>query len=465
MGPTSRYTPSTMVSTDMQTTRDPQGARARFAVAAVAWLVIATTVVLAMETSYRSTAVGNQAQLIVAEQARMFGMLALQMKSLQTNAAGSALARERMDVFTRQMEKSSRTPEDKVRLAILAGENVGTDAALTRLEELEQSNKSPEIALDIKTLRTLYNDGRDAVDSTLQDRMIGRYGFLGRLAFAYGVAAGTEPRKSLESQAFRFVLRVSLLVLVFAAIFGVSLCLFVAACVWFFKGKIQAASIPNTSPLQVFLEAFALYLLLFQISGRLIRLLGGTSVQWTWITLLILPFVAKWITLRMPALKFREAVGWHQGQGFIREFGVGIAGYFAGLPFIAVGCFITFLLIRYSGTQTASPLFQGLNGGPVAIAGLYGLACIFAPIMEETMFRGIFMHHLRQRWSWIVSAPIVSVVFAMLHPQGWVAVPALGSIAIVLAGLREWRGSLIAPMAAHACNNFLALTLALLILK
>jgi len=53
----------------------------------------------------------------------------------------------------------------------------------------------------------------------------------------------------------------------------------------------------------------------------------------------------------------------------------------------------------------------------------------------------------------------------MLHPQGWVAVPALSAIAMVLAALREWRGSLIAPMAAHACNNFLVLTLALLFLR
>jgi len=85
--------------------------------------------------------------------------------------------------------------------------------------------------------------------------------------------------------------------------------------------------------------------------------------------------------------------------------------------------------------------------------------------MEETMFRGIFLHHLRQRWSWIASASVVSLIFAMLHPQGWVAIPALASIAMVLGALREWRGSLIAPMAAHACNNFLALTFALMLFR
>ena len=81
------------------------------------------------------------------------------------------------------------------------------------------------------------------------------------------------------------------------------------------------------------------------------------------------------------------------------------------------------------------------------------------------MFRGLLFHHLRRRWSWALSAVLVSAIFALLHPQGWVAVPALGAIAMVLAALREWRGSLIAPMAAHAFSNFLVLTLALLFLK
>jgi len=53
----------------------------------------------------------------------------------------------------------------------------------------------------------------------------------------------------------------------------------------------------------------------------------------------------------------------------------------------------------------------------------------------------------------------------MVHPQGWIAVPALSAIAMVLAALREWRGSLIAPMAAHALSNFIVLTLALLLLR
>jgi membrane protease YdiL (CAAX protease family) len=88
-----------------------------------------------------------------------------------------------------------------------------------------------------------------------------------------------------------------------------------------------------------------------------------------------------------------------------------------------------------------------------------------APITEEIMFRGVLFHHLRSRWNWLASAAAVSLIFALLHPQGLAAVPALGAIAIVLTYIREWRASLIAPIAAHALNNFLALTTALLLLR
>jgi membrane protease YdiL (CAAX protease family) len=453
-----------MISGDVQPSVPQLQGRSRVRLV-FAWLIIVAIVVLSLRASHRAAESHKEEQLLVAEQTRIFAMLAMQMNSLQTGTNAAAI-HEQMDLVIRQLDNSSRTPEDKIRLSVLAGELVGPDAALQRLAELEQSNPPSEVVLDIQTLRTVYGGaGPDEVGIRLRERLDQRYGYLGRLAFAYGVPKNKEPRKTLEAQALRFTVRASILVLSLAAIALLSLGLFTAACVWFFKGKIQAAAIPNTSTLQVFLEAFALYLLLFQVCGRVIRLFGGVSIHWTWITLLILPVVAKWITVRMPAQEFRAAIGWYRGRGFIRECAIGIAGYFAGLPLVALGCAVTLLLVRYTGTPAASPLINELNSGPIGIIALYALACVFAPIMEETMFRGVFFHHLRQRWSWLVSAAIVSVVFAMLHPQGWIAVPVLASIAIVLAALREWRGSLIAPIAAHACNNFLALTLALWLLR
>ena len=55
------------------------------------------------------------------------------------------------------------------------------------------------------------------------------------------------------------------------------------------------------------------------------------------------------------------------------------------------------------------------------------------------------------------------MIFAAIHPQGWAAIPVLGCIGFNLAMIRQWRGSLIAPIAAHALNNGAILTLLLMI--
>jgi membrane protease YdiL (CAAX protease family) len=79
----------------------------------------------------------------------------------------------------------------------------------------------------------------------------------------------------------------------------------------------------------------------------------------------------------------------------------------------------------------------------------------------------VLYRHMReatQQWafllSFVVSALVVSFVFAVIHPQGFVAVPALMSLALGFTILREWRGSLISCMIAHGMNNALVMSLA-----
>jgi hypothetical protein len=94
---------------------------------------------------------------------------------------------------------------------------------------------------------------------------------------------------------------------------------------------------------------------------------------------------------------------------------------------------------------------------------MLALASGFAPVVEEIMFRGLLFHHLRTRWAWLPAALLTSGIFAALHPQGVAALPALTTIAMVMAALRAWRGSLIAPIAAHALNNGVVLAAFVLI--
>jgi membrane protease YdiL (CAAX protease family) len=96
------------------------------------------------------------------------------------------------------------------------------------------------------------------------------------------------------------------------------------------------------------------------------------------------------------------------------------------------------------------------------------LASVLAPLVEETLFRGILYRQLRDgthRFGYVgsvlASGLATSFVFAAIHPQGWIAVPALMALAMAFTLAREWRGTLLPAMIAHGLNNGL-LTCALI---
>ena len=100
---------------------------------------------------------------------------------------------------------------------------------------------------------------------------------------------------------------------------------------------------------------------------------------------------------------------------------------------------------------------------------LFFLLSVVAPIVEETMFRGVLYRQLREVFGipvigGLTTAVIVSVIFAAIHPQGPFFVPVLSALALGFCLAREWRGSLIPCMVAHGLNNFLVGLLAVFLL-
>lgn len=162
----------------------------------------------------------------------------------------------------------------------------------------------------------------------------------------------------------------------------------------------------------------------------------------------------------------RRRIGWHRGAGFLREAGAGLLGTLVDAALTGSGLLVWWVASTAAGHQRA----PGEGAHPIVVELVRGaapdaavivlLGAVAAPLVEETMFRGVLYGHLREataRWPRVLtvgaSALVSSVVFASLHPQGWTAVPALTGSGIALALVREWRGSLIAPMVAHAVWN------------
>lgn len=242
----------------------------------------------------------------------------------------------------------------------------------------------------------------------------------------------------------------------------------------------------------VYAEAFALWLLLYP---------GLTLLaEWFVPQLEMLPRAAfamllslvalLWPTLRnVPWTEVRSALGWSGGVNPIAEFGAGLLCYVINLPIVFVGCAITFLLLRLQGSLgpvegdgvpdfspgdglPTHPIVRYLTDGDLrGTVQLYVLAALIAPLVEETMFRGLLYRHLRELTagvgrltSFLLSSFVVCLLFAAIHPQGLSAIPVLMALAFGFCLAREWRDSLLPAIFVHALNNATVITIGMLAL-
>jgi membrane protease YdiL (CAAX protease family) len=136
----------------------------------------------------------------------------------------------------------------------------------------------------------------------------------------------------------------------------------------------------------------------------------------------------------------------------------GLGAYVASAPWV----FLISWLAQWAGERffpnVAPPYHPILAAAMSAPAGwarfaLFLLVAVSAPLLEETFFRGILYGALRRRFGVATGILCSAAIFASLHPQvplGFLPIFALGAF---LAGLYEWRRSLIPGMVFHGVNN------------
>jgi membrane protease YdiL (CAAX protease family) len=240
----------------------------------------------------------------------------------------------------------------------------------------------------------------------------------------------------------------------------------------------------------IYAETFALWMLAFMGLEVAADYLPTAMPRLPVLGLAILLSLAvlAWPVLRgISWRQVREDIGWIKGRDWVPEPLVGAACYGMALPLLAVGVFLMLLLLALqhtlSGGSTGVDNFGPTSGAghPIVLAVANAdwwtrfqvllLVAVFAPVIEETMFRGILYRHLREATclarpvlSVLFSATVVSFVFAVIHPQGITAVPPLMALAFSFCLMREWRGSLIGPMVAHGIHNGLLMLILMLML-
>jgi membrane protease YdiL (CAAX protease family) len=371
----------------------------------------------------------------------------------------------------------------------LAGELSDPQKALNELVDLDKKTakyKIPFTEQEVQIERILRQLYRERMERGKQARvqpadrafLIEHLGWFGELAVS---SAGGSPleRQQVLDAAQRTALAFGA-VIVFIVFFGlVGLAGLTVMLILLFlrllRGGLHCGSLHGG----IYAETFAIWMLLFIGLSVSVEFLPQVIPPLSALGIAMLLSLAAlvWPVVRgIPWRQVRAEIGWTAGRRPLLEPLTGLGCYGMGLPLLAVGFGVMLILLalqRLASNQGPGSENFGPTGGaahPIILAMATGdwwmrlqiflVVAVCAPIVEETMFRGVLYRNLREAthrtraiWSVLFSATVVSFIFAVIHPQGLIAVPPLMALSYTFCLTREWRGTLIPSMVAHGTNN------------
>jgi membrane protease YdiL (CAAX protease family) len=393
-----------------------------------------------------------------------------------------------------QNELHRGTPAERLRYIVLAGELAGPGEALKQLGELRDSwdghPPSGDDARAAELLDSLYRDydagkwDAPSLSEDERDELRKELGWFGELALAPAQGPDMAARAAVLREARRTFYVEMGAGLGFFLLAGLGLLVLVVGIAVVWVGLVRPHFAAGSRYGGVYAETFALWIVLYLLLG------AGAKLVPNWrppllvsglIGLLSLAVLA-WPVLRgVPWQRVLQDLGWWAPRDAVLDPLWGVACWVAALPLAFLGGLASQLVLNWYRRTAGDDLFGvPLNPAHPATEWLaYGgtwervqvilLATVFAPLLEETMFRGVLYRHLREvgaKWprvaSFLFSALGASFIFAVIHPQGLLGVPALMALALGFSMARELRGSLLGPMTAHALNNGLVTLLLLL---
>jgi membrane protease YdiL (CAAX protease family) len=402
--------------------------------------------------------------------------------------------------YTQAQTMNVGTVDQRLRFIALAGELAGPNEALKQLQELEQKLdanqvKPTEAQLALmKSLEKLYLDyGRKqfeapSLTAVERDRLRDQLGWFGELALAPAGTLNQAAREEVLAPARRTVFAIGITVGVLFLVGLIGFGALIVFLIFLFVGRLQTGIRLGAPHHAIYAETFALWLLLFVGISLVNALLPAT--RWALlqggVSSLLSLTALLWPVLRgIPWRQVRWEVGLRAGRQPALEPFIGLANYAMALPLVALGLVMTLVLMfmqralqgggnpqdSFAPTDMPShPIFKDIVAGDWGVRlQVLLLASVFAPIVEETMFRGVLYRHLREAsqrlgffWSVVVSSTVAGFLFAVIHPQGLVAIPGLMAVAYGLTLVREWRGTLIPGMVTHGVHNGVLMLFAML---
>jgi membrane protease YdiL (CAAX protease family) len=445
----------------------------------VAWSAIIVVVA--------AVSVGQRVLPLILKRKQRADNVQLPMQYRQYVAVAKHYPSERDKLYNQADSTKPTSEEERLMFVVLTGELKGPKEALERLQELGNPFDDAHVAALLNKLYRDYDAGEYSAPSlTAGERteLHDKLGWFGDLALNPEHAPDEAARAAVLAPAEKaffammgFVLGVMALAVVgsFLLFVMTGLVLLRIAPLHFRTGSRNGG---------IYAETFAVWMVLFlvlELAGAFVamgpyRLLAAGAANLLSLSALAWPVFRgiPWKIVRAEiGLVWKDRTPVRTAIPFtspaLLEPVYGLGAYLATLPLAFVGILLVYGLMQMqkalfgNEVQPTHPIVGEMNA-----AGWWGrlqlilLATVFAPILEETMFRGVLYRHLREVtgkagrfWSVLASACVVSFVFAVIHPQGFVAVPALMALAIGFSLAREWRGTLIPAMVAHGLNNAL----------
>ena len=357
-----------------------------------------------------------------------------------------------------------------------------TEAQAASQRALHQLYPSELEALDDQQARVAAASAASALSASDRDALEASLGWFGRLAV---VGSDTDDRQTRDGLLATATAVAIVMVTVAALAIGAAFVGFaglVLLIVMTFTGRLTSGLGIGRAPHTVYAETFAVWFVLFAGIQELVGLVPGQGLH---MVLVVVAFPASLVALAWPVLRgtpwrdVRQDIGLTLGDRPWLEPLIGFGGYLATLPLLAVGLVITLGLMAMQQSMAgaaetfapaggpAHPVITYMSGpdlGPKLLVLL--LAAVAAPLVEETVFRGVLYRHLRGATgrfgtvlSVIVSTLLNTLLFAAIHPQGWVAMPALMGLATGMTLVREWRGTLVPSMVIHGLSNALVMSM------
>ncbi|MEM9065018.1 MAG: CPBP family intramembrane glutamic endopeptidase [Planctomycetota bacterium] len=506
------------VTPDRATRLPDPGTRPAATMALVILVVIATAVAALQQLG------GAPGELSTLDDASAPG-LTLTDKSLKLFikiSEGSGMPETMGPALTPQIIYENLPPHDQIRsalaLATLSDATSGLtaiDAAEEQIEQLAALPPAPDddtardLEIDygptteeLNALRTDIEQTRialeavrldgaslDAVPDTARDWLLTRYGWHAEVL----LTTDESRRSELVSGGGALML----LLLGFGAfvclLLIVGLAVSVMALVQLSQSQLRQRFIAPVQGGSVYLETAAVFVVAFlgvQIVGAVLAAILGASGASESATLTAI-LATQWLLVLVPLWplvrgvsfsRLRQDLGLHSGEGVLKELGAGIVGYLAGVPLYAaavlIGAGLTIVseLLRQMGAgpedADAPPelpdnsLFDTIAGSSVVeLALLVSLATIWAPLVEELVFRGALFRHMRSRIAWPLAAIGSAFVFAIMHGYGIAQLIPVAALGITFGAMRQWRDSLIAPIFAHFLHNATLIALMVVVFR